>query len=88
VAVGWWLRAANRGYAPAQLALAKALASGRGVGADPRQAWVWARLAADAGAGTGVAVEAGSLADGLARRFSAPTLAELKAERAAWRSWP
>jgi TPR repeat protein len=88
VAVGWWLRAANRGYAPAQLALAKALASGRGVGADPRRAWVWARLAADAGAGTGVAVEAGSLADGLARRFSAPTLAELKAERAAWRSWP
>ena len=64
------------------------VASGRGVGADPRRAWVWARLAADAGAGTGVAVEAGSLADGLARRFSAPTLAELKAERAAWRSWP
>jgi uncharacterized protein len=89
VAVGWWLRAANRGYAPAQLALAKALASGVGVGADPRQAWVWARLAAGAGAGAGgVAIEAAALADGLARGFSAPALAELEADRAAWRPWP
>ena len=88
VAVGWWLRAANRGYAPAQLALAKALANGRGVGANPRQAWLWARLAANAGVGTGVAAEAGVLAEGLARRLSAPTLAELGAERADWRPWP
>lgn len=88
VAVGWWLRAANRGYAPAQLALAKALASGVGVGADPHKAWLWARLAAGAGAGTDVAGEAAALADALARGISAPLLAELEAERAAWRPWP
>ncbi len=85
VAVGWWLRAANRGYAPAQLALAKALAHGRGVAADPGQAWVWARLAA--GAGDAVAVEAAGLAAALARGMSAPVLAKLEAERAAWRPW-
>ena len=34
-AAGWWLRAANRGYAPAQLAMAKALA---GLEAE-RAAW-------------------------------------------------
>lgn len=85
VAVGWWLRAANRGYAPAQLALAKALATGRGVAANPGQAWVWARLAA--GAGGAAAAEAGALADGLARGFTRGELATLDAERAAWRPW-
>ena len=45
-AVSYWYRAANRGYAPGQLALARALAAGRGVGRDPGQAWLWAQLAA------------------------------------------
>ena len=82
VAVGRWLRAATRGYAPAQLALAAALATGRGVAANRGQAWVWARLAADAGdAG------AADLAQGLARGLLAGDLARLEGERAAWRPW-
>lgn len=85
-AAGWWLRAANRGYAPAQLAMAKALATGRGVAPDAGQAWVWAKLAASAG--NGMKAEAEALAKGLARGLDAGVLAELEAERAAWRPWP
>ncbi len=84
-AASWWLRAANRGYAPAQLALAKALAAGRGIGRDEGRAWVWARLAMAAGDRT--AVEAKALAAGLAPRLGARRLATLEAERAAWRPW-
>ncbi len=85
-AVGWWLRAANRGYGPAQLAMAKALANGRGVGADVGRAWIWARLAANAGTATDA--EAARLAAALARGLSAADLAALEARRAAWRPWP
>lgn len=84
-AASWWLRAANRGYAPAQLALAKALAAGRGIGRDDGRAWVWARLAMAAGDRT--AVEAKALAARLAPGLGPRRLAELEAERAAWRPW-
>ena len=85
-AAGWWLRAANRGYAPAQLAMAKALAAGRGVAPDAGQAWVWAKLAESAGNGT--QVEAAALAGRLEARLDAGALARLEAARAAWRPWP
>ncbi len=84
-AAAWWLRAANRGYGPAQLALAKALANGRGVARDLGEAWVWARLAASAGNGS--AAEAMVLAERLGAGFGAERLAALEAERAAWRPW-
>jgi TPR repeat protein len=82
-AAGWWLRAASRGYAPAQLALAKALADGHGVAQDRGQALVWARLAADGGNG-----DAHALAQALAVGFDAEQLATLEDERASWRPWP
>jgi len=85
-AAGWWLRAANRGYAPAQLALARALAEGRGVARDDGKAWVWARLAATAG--TGTTAPALALAGRLERGFTPAERARLEAERAAWRPWP
>lgn len=46
VAAGWFLRAARRGYVPAQLALADAFARGRGVRADPERARALAEAAA------------------------------------------
>jgi TPR repeat protein len=85
-AAGWWLRAANRGYAPAQLALAKALAKGDGVAADRGEALVWAELAADGGGDA--AAEARVLADGLAKGLGAAELADISDKRTAWRPWP
>lgn len=85
-AVAWWYRAANRDYAPAQLAMAKALVAGKGVAPDSGQAWVWARLAA--GAAGDVADEAAALAASIGGAFDARTLAGLEAARAAWRPWP
>lgn len=46
VAAAWFLRAASRGYAPAQLALAHAFANGRGVKVDKDRAVALARAAA------------------------------------------
>jgi hypothetical protein len=48
-AAAWFLRAARRGYAPAQLALADCFARGRGVAPDPRRAAALARAAAAQG---------------------------------------
>ncbi len=85
-AAAWWLRAAQRGYPPAQLALAKAMAAGRGVKADPGAAWVWASLAATAPE-KDVAADAAALAAELARHLPPARLAELEAERTRWRPW-
>jgi TPR repeat protein len=49
VAAAWFLRAARRGYAPAQLALADAFMRGSGVPADPARARALARAAAQQG---------------------------------------
>ncbi len=81
-AAAWWLRAASRGYGPAQLALAKALAAGHGVARDEGRAWLWARLAMAAGGGSAAAARA--LAAQLAARLGRARLAALEAERAAW----
>jgi TPR repeat protein len=49
VAAAWFLRAARRGYGPAQLALASAFAEGRGVRQDLPRAAELARAAAGQG---------------------------------------
>lgn len=49
VAAAWFLRAARRGYAPAQLALANAFAEGRGVRRNMPRAAELARAAAGQG---------------------------------------
>lgn len=49
VAAAWYLRAARRGYAPAQLALANAFANGKGVPQDRARARVLANAAASQG---------------------------------------
>lgn len=49
IAAAWFIRAANRGYPPAQLALASAFASGSGVARDEKRALALARSAARAG---------------------------------------
>ena len=84
-AVALWLRAANRGYAPAQLALAKALARGSGVATDREAAWLWARLATRDPL---TAAAAARLAAGIAPGIDARRRAELELRRAAWRPWP
>jgi TPR repeat protein len=44
-AVAYFYRAASRGYGPAQLALADAIARGDGTVRDSRSAYLWSRLA-------------------------------------------
>lgn len=85
-AAGYWLRAASRGYAPAQLAFARALASGAGVGRDPAAAWLWASLAARGG-NIAVAHAASALAAQLGHGFTAVQAAALAKRLAAWRPW-
>ncbi len=83
-AAGWWLRAANRGYGPARLALAKALATGHGVATDKGRAWVWARLAMDDAA---VTSDARAMAAQLGAGMTAPELAKLEVQREQWHPW-
>jgi TPR repeat protein len=45
-AVYWYYHAAERGYAPAQLALAQCYTRGHGIPRDPILAYMWANLAA------------------------------------------
>jgi TPR repeat protein len=49
IAAAWFLRAARRGYAPAQLALADAFARGSGVPQDRARARALAKAAASQG---------------------------------------
>ncbi len=85
-AAGYWLRAASRGYAPAQLAFARALASGAGVTRDPEAAWVLASLAARGG-DAAVAQQARGLAAQLQRGFTTERAAALAKQLASWRPW-
>jgi|FEC22Drversion2_1045045.scaffolds.fasta_scaffold00122_47 TPR repeat protein len=67
-AAGWFLRAARRGYVPAQLALADAFQRGRGVRPDPGRAQVLARAAAVQGQpGAAAVLSRGSPAPGPVR---------------------
>ncbi len=85
-AVSYWFRAANRGYAPAQLALARALASGTGVAADATEAWLWASLAARGGDAP-IASAAHTLAAELRRGMAPGDARSLDRRLAAWRPW-
>lgn len=80
-AAAYYCRAAHRGYPPAQLAFAQALAHGDGVAVDRRAAAMWIRLAADRGDARVAA----------AARRTATTLAVAPASAddvANWRPWP
>jgi TPR repeat protein len=81
-AAAYYSRAANRGYAPAQLAFAKALARGEGVAADRTAAWLWLRLAVmrgDAG------VVAAAKAEAVSLTAAGPVPPDTSAD---WRPWP
>lgn len=67
VAAAWLLRAARRGYAPAELALAHSFAEGKGVRPDPARALELAEFAAIQGLD-----EAIPYAEGLRQRFDLP----------------
>jgi len=85
-AVAWWLRSAERGYAPAQLALARALAEGRGVNADIGEAWLWANRAARTGGDAGT--QAKALAQSLAQKLPPKTRQSLLQKDEAWQVRP
>lgn len=85
-AVGFWWRAAQRGYAPAQLALARARASGEGVPAAPEDALRWALLAAQGGDGA-VRAAAEQLRTTLSRKVGARAAGRASARAAAFRPW-
>ena len=86
-AAAWWLRAAQRGYAPAQIAFARALADGRGVTQDPAQAWLWATRALNT-AEAPVAEQARALAASLVPRFSPAERQRLRRAEHGWMLWP
>ena len=85
-AVIYWFRAANRGYAPAQLALAHALAEGRGAAHDRGGAWVWAQLAVMHG-DAHVAGQAALLSRRLAQALSPAERAQQQVVLDGWRPW-
>lgn len=82
-AAAYWCRAANRGYAPAQLAFARALARGDGVAVDRAAAWRWLRLAEQRG-DPRVAAAARREAAVLAASGRPPPVEAI----ANWRPWP
>ena len=81
-AAGYYSRAAHRGYAPAQLAFARALAHGQGVTVDRRAAWLWLRLAAKRG---DARVVAAARAEATALAEIAPAPPDTTED---WRPWP
>ena len=83
-AAAYWLRAAERGYPPGQIALARALAAGRGIAADPGAAYGWALIAAARGEGA-AHEEALALAAALRRRLPATEAARRMKIAAEWR---
>lgn len=85
-AAAYWLRAASRGYAPAQLAFAKARASGAGVKADASDAWRWARIAETHGE-PAVAAQARVMRLALGRRLPPSDVASLEEAAQGWRPW-
>lgn len=85
-ASAYYFRAAQRGYAPAQLALARAFETGQGVTQDHSQAWLWARRAQQRGDPHVVAAATAVLARfGAGRPVS--ERASLDAGVNEWRPW-
>ncbi len=85
-AVGYWWRAAQRGYAPAQLALARSLATGQGVTASPAAAYRWGLLAARSG-DRAVRRAAERLCTELARSLGPRRAERIAAKAATFRPW-
>lgn len=85
-AVAYFYRAANRGYAPAQLALSDALARGAGTPRSVEQAYFWARLAASRG-DAAITETAAAQAARLGRGLSAKLRAEMDRQLRSWRPW-
>lgn len=82
----YYYRAANRGYAPAQLALSDVFANGKGTLRNLDQAYLWARLAAQRG-DTRLARAATIHAARLARVLSTDRLKLIDRELHNWRPW-
>jgi TPR repeat protein len=85
-AVAFWWRAAQRGYAPAQLALAQALAAGEGVAMAPEAALRWTLIAAQGG-DDAVRAAADRLRIDLSRKVGARAASHASARAAAFRPW-
>ena len=83
-AVVYWLRAAKRGYPPAQIALARAFADGRGIGRDVAQAYEWSLIAERRSDGDARTM-ASALAAQLAPRLSAAEQRTRTVRAFAWR---
>lgn len=79
-------RAAERGYPPAQLALAELLVDGRGTPASPRAALRWALVAKRLGAGP-VRARAAALASQLADKLGPAETDRAERRAARWRPW-
>ena len=82
-AATYWFRAASRGYAPGQLALA----AGKGVNRDTDDAWVWAQLAAARG-DAALRAEALELAKRLEMALAPDEVEALTRRVEGWRPWP
>ena len=82
----FYMRAADRGYAPAQLAFAEALASGQGIGRDGAAACLWARLAQQRGDAR-LAKAAAALADRLEVTLTPGEREKLDRRLTGWRPW-
>lgn len=81
-----YYRGAERGYAPAQLLLARSLAAGIGTPRRPAEALRWAFIAHARGHGP-VRDEAGRLAASLAAGLGSTATAEVRKHALAWRPW-
>ncbi len=86
-AAAYWLRAAQRGYPPAQIALARTLADGRGMPRNRAQAYTWALIAARLGEGA-TRAEASGLAASLRVGLEERDVRDRIARAADWRPWP
>ena len=86
VAAAHYFRAAQKGYAPAQLMLARALAEGAGTPANPPEALRWALVAERQGQGE-VRMKARAFARGLIQGMDPATVARARDRAAAWRPW-
>ena len=86
VATAHFFRAAQRGYPPAQLMLARALAEGAGTPVNRAEALRWALVAERQGQGD-VRIRAGDFAARLMRGMDSTTVARARDRAAAWRPW-
>jgi TPR repeat protein len=86
VALAHYYRSAERGYPPAQLALARALARREGTWARPEMALRWALVAQTHSAGD-VRPAATALAAELRGRLDPAAVSRAEALAAAWRPW-